>query len=745
MGKFAAFIIRHDRLLFIVMLLCGVLGLMLMPMVEINSDMTRYLPKDSSMNRGIEVIKEEFGNLAMPSTIRVMLTGTGEDKARETARLLGGLENCESAVVTAGALTDQGEEAWLITVSTSFDYSSKEGIGLEKDVKAVVEPLEGVVVSDSTSTMQIPLFIYVLAVLVLVLVLFAFCASWAEPILFLFTIGCAILINMGSNLILGSVSYVTYSLGALFQLVLSMDYSIILMNRFRQEKAVLADNRKAMEKALAGSFTAITGSAFTTMAGLVVLVFMRFRIGADMGIIMAKGVLCSLIGVFFMLPYLIVRFESLIEKSAKGFIRPTFRGLSSFTYRFKKQVLVFFLLLFALVSWIQAKTGVSYSLSPEDKIAEVFPVSNPVIMVYGNEDREKAQELAAQLERRPGIVSVMSYDNTLGKKMDAGEMTDFMSSMADEYLTEEQKDGDVGSMLDMLTPSNMNVLYTMYGAGKGEDPILITPAELVRFISEDVVNNPLAKSFLGEGMAQSVAEFDEKLSDAQGQLMGPEHSLMMINTTLPVEGEDTGALLDLISDNCGAEFTADHHLIGNSPMAWEMEKSFRSELMLITALSVLAIFLVVLISFRRPVIPLILVMTVQCGVFMAISTVRLMGYNIYYLAYLIVQCMLMGATVDYGILMSNYYCELRKTEDIRNAVRYSLERSIHTVLTSGLFMILGTGVIAISPADPTICQICMTISIGAAAVTFLVIFILPSLLSALDRLVTGKKTEQIRR
>ena len=230
-----------------------------------------------------------------------------------------------------------------------------------------------------------------------------------------------------------------------------------------------------------------------------------------------------------------------------------------------------------------------------------------------------------------------------------------------------------------------------------------------------------------------------QLDDGINQLLGKEYSLMMVETSLPTESEETSKFMASITALFDDNLPNKVYLIGNTPMSYEMEQNFNKELLTITLLTAIAIFIVVLFTFRSLLIPAALVLLVQCGVYLTMTVNGLAGYSIYYLALLIVQCILMGATIDYGILFTNYYRENRKTMDIQGALLSAYNGSIHTILTSGLIMVIVTGAIGFSPVDPTIAQICRIISIGALSAILLILFVLPGLIATCDRFVTKDK------
>ena len=207
--------------------------------------------------------------------------------------------------------------------------------------------------------------------------------------------------------------------------------------------------------------------------------------------------------------------------------------------------------------------------------------------------------------------------------------------------------------------------------------------------------------------------------------------------TVPEEGEVTNAFYEKMEKSL-KELSGDYYLVGSSAMNYEMSQTFSKELLLITLLSAGAIFLVVLITFRSLGVPIVLVLLVQTGVYITISAVGFQGYSINYLALLIVQCILMGSMIDYGILYSNYYREARRTCGRPEALKQAYAGAIHTILTSGLIIVTVTGILGQCFGEPTIEQIIQTISIGALSAIILILFVLPGVLACFDRFTAGK-------
>ncbi len=294
---------------------------------------------------------------------------------------------------------------------------------------------------------------------------------------------------------------------------------------------------------------------------------------------------------------------------------------------------------------------------------------------------------------------------------------------------------------DDLDESSVELLYLYRAAVTQSDPAWeLSLDEIFAYLADDLVNDTRFDALLGDDFKDEIADMRAQLSDAIEQMKGAHYSILSFTTNYPEESDETTAFLAALTDYADAHLSGDYYLIGSSPMVYEMQQSFAGEMRLITMLTAIAIFLVVLFTFRSLLIPLLLVLVVQCGVYLTISTCELIGYHIYYLAMLIVQCILMGATIDYGILFTNCYREARRSCTPREACASAYKTASHTIFTSGLIMIIVTAVIALSPADPTIGQICMTVSIGTAAAVLLISFVLPGLLMAFDRFVVKRGT-----
>lgn len=808
MQKLGKFIVSKNKVILAVMLILTAVSAYMMTKVNVNEDMTKYLADSSSMKQGVDLMAEEMGSLSMDSTIRVMFEGLPDEDAYAMKNRLAEIDNVSSVMYIAGNSDYNCDDYKLFVVSTSFGYGTPEEKAIEKTITSDFNEYHMQMVNDNSSKANIPVAVLLGAFIILMIILFTMCGSWIEPFLFLFTIGCAILVNTGTNALLPSVSNITNSIAALLQVVLSMDYSIILMNRYKQEKDKGLDKNSAMANAVNNAISSIASSAFTTIVGLIMLVFMSFKIGADIGIVLAKGVFCSMLCIVTMLPAIILISDGLITKTKKKILEVPMDKIGNFIYKIRYVVVAVFVVLFVAVYFAKDNTELSYANTTADPIADVFPGTERIVMLYANEDDAAVTEYSSTISAYEGIDSAMNFTNSMGSSLKAEDLSKMMISngmgdMMDESIIKAlyyaYYDGDIsfelsindllnyaatdlltnpmiasnlggidpnmiqmvpmflgdmdldapytyeemasalGSLSDMINSDTVALLYLMYGSTQNyDDSWVLRVDEMMNFVANDLANDPRFGGMLSGLMGDVDLGSVDIVEAARSSLQGPNYSMLVITSRLGEESPETDAFYSMLNSWAKDNLTGKYYLIGNSAMVQEMHEGFGKELNSITLLTALAIFIVVAITFRSFILPLILVAVVQCGVYLTITTIGLQGYSINYLALLIVQCILMGATIDYGILYTNYYREHRKAKSTLDTVKSAYNGSIHTILTSGLIMVLVCFIAGRFFEEPTIRAICQTIAIGVLCASILILFLLPGLLATLDKLFTRK-------
>ena len=736
MKKTASFLVEKRKILFCLFLALAASSLLLMGHVRINYDLTKYLSADSRMKQGIRLMDSEFGS-ASASQLRIMFPDLSEDEKPQILEDLAVLDPAVSVSWEPGEKYNR-DGYTLYEITTEYDSHSKEASDLFRTVHNLYDSravATGGSIHEANMPM-LPLYVMIIAVGLVLLLLLLMCSSWFEPVVFMVNIGIAVAINLGTNIVFPDISEYTNSIVGILQLVLSMDYSIILLNRYTQEKEIQPDNLSAMKAALAAAFPAVAGSSLTTFAGLLCLGFMSFKLGADMGFALAKSVIVSLVCIFTVLPSLILISDRWIVKTRKKALHIPVSGCARFGYRRRFVLLIVFLLLFAGAFILKSNTKILYMLQTNNTVEKVFEESHSLVLLYESKDREKISEVLAPLEKDDHITEITSYAGTLGKAYRAEEIAAMFSgenapdpSLIRLVYTDRFADLEDKSVMSLFMASR-----TAY-----DDSWTMTPAELIAWLQDHILDDPRFSAMIPAETRQMIADADHLIRENAARLEGEHYGRVLLTTVYPEDSDETRAFIRSLEDRCGNVLEGESWLIGTSVMNLEMSRTFDAEMNRITLISALAIFLVIALTFRSLVIPLILVLTVQCGIYLTMAFIGLSGGAMYYLAILIVQCILMGAAVDYAILYTSYYRDLRRGSDCCSSICNAYNGSLHTILTSASIMIVAAGILGFVFANPAIGEICLTISRGAISATLLIVFVLPGVLAALDRFIIPRK------
>ena len=1084
-------------ILFALTVVAAAISVVMMFHVNVNADMTKYLPDDSQMKSGLEIITSEFGSSAQMSgaDVHVMFEGMRPNEVPGIRTLLEGYPDVHS--VTYRYSADSTHTVFDLDVPKSMD---QKALG-----KQISTRFGGnCVVETSQDGATPPVSVIVIAAVMIMFILFLMAQAWFEPVIILVTAGLAIALNMGTNALLPSVSITTNFIGSILQAVLSLDYCIVLLNRYRQEQDEHTDKQTAgiaANRAIVKAAPSILSSAFTTVVGLLMLCFMRLKIGADMGIVLAKGVVCSLICTFTAMPALMLLFRRTINFTAKKAYVPNTDRMARFISRHKLPMAVGALILFFGSWYLSSQTTIFFSAEAESKIEEVFPSPNPFVLVYDTQDEDSVCGLVDILMAQPGIHTVISYPTLMSMPLTPAEMANHVRSMLTDFkdfmpegttvpnealdvltpqtmqmlyylrtrdsiqapmafpdlarflhthvasnpLFASYLDDDMKvqiealqSMLDVpaeepqpkpqityhqspiledtvleedtivlpretiapladnlspitdidsltipsmdlnkiavvpfmarlnatrtsavsvemhkltdtaairlpmsvnemsvfigstpfqtklvfayapgkvhkmsplqyvhllvddlfqrkglagmiseeqrtlltqraylmdladrnasLTPSDLNILLRAFGIDnltddellaianppKKETPVAKQPSELdavaimsavvemqrtlhstdttraaasvpkkeepapkhkgpsradlqaelftelvfgghtytpeqmaaklarlmklsnvhsepvtadqmsllydfygsvnsrcdtlrmgfeplLIFACDTLINDPRLASMLPDSAGAKAAEVKVQMKDGLGQLRKDDHSLLVILSSLPAESQQTYDFVDTLTTLADARMPHEHYYVGESVMYAEMRGGFDHEMNMVTLLTIAAIFLIVALTFRSVIVPTILILAVMTAVYVNVVVAGLVSGAMLYLAYLIVQAILMGATIDYGILFANYYRESRKTMLPVDAVCAAYRGSIRTILTSGLIMVIGPGAMALFVDDLMISNIVGCLAVGAFMAVVLTLTLVPAVLVALDRLVVYGK------
>ena len=476
MKKITDYIVNHCYVIFIVFLvltaICGLLSFK----VKINKDIYSYMPADSETSKGLAIMDDEF-DYSATSSYEMMLTDVPEEERENIKDYIASIEGVKKVEFENTDDFVRGEYTrYKITIDAPADSetANKAYHAISDKYRALYETAEAGQVSDyNGSVLQITTAIMAVGFAMIILTIMS--KSWVEPWLFLFAILLAVVVNKGTNIIFPSVSHITDSICAILQMALSMDYAIMLSTRYRQEKAALnnTDKMEAMRRAMRYSFGAISSSSVTTVVGLIVLIFMSFTIGKDMGLVLSKGVILSLVSIFTSLPALLPLFDKAIEKTAKK--SPVFKmkRLGTRCFNLRHIALPLFLVAFVGSFIMKGSTAIDFTASQNNKIKDVFNQPNQLALVYDKNMDEEVTKTCYEFDAREDTKRVLCYGNTINEPEKYNEVVPKINDLSTTEVDTE----------DYLIKA---IFYHYY---KDVDSHEIALDDLVNFLQQEVFPN----------------------------------------------------------------------------------------------------------------------------------------------------------------------------------------------------------------------------------------------------------------
>lgn len=484
MRKVTDFIVKARYVFLTLFVILAIFSLYLGTKVNINEDIMKYLPETSEIKIGKDIMDEEFIEQDS-SVLNVMFKGLSDTEKEDTLKKLESINGVSSVLYEN---TDEyNRDKYTLYVLNVDDYDhSKTAENVYNEVNEMKpEAMSGSIYSEWKPVLQI--WIVVVAIAMAMIILTILSESYIEPWLYLISIGVAVFINKGTNIIFPSVSNITDSIVAILQLALSMDYSIMLSNRYRQEREKEKDKTKAMKNALYNSFKAISSSSITTVVGLLALVFMSFTIGRDLGLVLAKGVVLSLVSIFFCLPGLLVLCDKLIMNSKKKTINFNLKGLGKYSYKTRWVQLVFIIASFIAAYILKGNIGILYTGTQQDEVGKHFPSTNQIAIIYENKYDEIITKYCKSIEDDEKVNQVLCYGNTINEKLAYNELN--------------QKFKDLGQDTE-IDDYLIKIIYYNYYNKNTEDSM--TLSEFTKFIKSDVYSNEKVSESIDDNIKENM-------------------------------------------------------------------------------------------------------------------------------------------------------------------------------------------------------------------------------------------------
>lgn len=670
MKKFYQIIVNNPKKIIVCFLLSAMVSVVLSGMVEVNYDITDYLPEDTASTVSLDILEEEFEG-GIPNA-RVMIKDTTIPEALDYKEQIAACDGVTDVIWLDDAAdilqpietmdqdtveTYYKDNAALFTV-TIEDGKQVQAVDAIRSVIGEDNALTGDAVSTAaatTGTIQEIHMIATFAVLFVFFVLFLTTTSWAEPVLVMIGLGVAILINSGTNLVFGEISFVTNAAGAILQLAVSLDYSVFLIHRFEECLTETATPKEAMVEALCKSTSSILSSGLTTVIGFLALVFMQFQIGPDLGRALAKGVAISLITVFVFMPVLILATQKWLQKSKHRSFLPSFKGFGRVIYRVMIPLVCVFVVLI-VPSYLASNAnnfyyGSSQIYGPETQLGQdtavvegLYGKSDTYVTMVPRGDLATEQELSKALHGIPQVKSVLSYVDTVGVEIPM------------EYL-------------------DTNTL---------------------------------------------------------SQLVSEKYSRFVITVDADYEGEETFELVKKIRDTINAYYPDSYYLAGSGVSTYDLMDTITADTVKVNLIAIGAVFLVLLLTMKSLSLPVILVLAIETAVWINLAIPYFQGNTVFYISYLIISSIQLGATVDYAILFTERYTEFRERMDKKQAIIETVAAVTPSVMTSGVVLAVVGFLLGYLSSHGILAQLGQFLGIGSLLSLSIVLFVLPGLLYLLD-------------
>ena len=739
MYKVAAFIVdkRQGFILFFVIaaIFCAISS----GWVVVNDDITSYLPDTTETRRGLDIMEEEFTTFG---TAKVMVDNITYSEAEDIADRLEKIEG------VSGVEFDDTEDHYKNSAAlfdVTFDGEETDEISVEA-MKTVREELSDydTYISSSVGEGKSDLIAQEMNVVILIvagiilLVLLLTSQTYAEIPVLVLTFGAAAILNKGTNYMLGEISFVSNSIAVVLQLALAIDYAIILCHRYTEERVNL-DAREAVVVALSKSIPEISSSCLTTISGMLAMMFMQFGLGKDLGIVLVKAIFFSLLSVFALMPGLLMMFSKLIDKTHhKNFI-PDVTVIGKFAVKSRYIIAPIFALLLIIGCIASGRCNYVYGYSTlstvkksestiaEERIDEVFGTDNMMVIMVPNGDYEKEGKLLRELESLDITESALGLSNV---EIDDGDyvLTDSLTPRQFAELTD--LDIDIAKLL-----------YTAYAADQesygqivsGLESYSVPLIDMFDFLYEQKEKGYVE---LDADLEKDLDDLNDELTDAKAQLLGENYSRMLIYTNLPEEGEETFAELARIHDVIYKYYPEDSsYLVGDSTSDFDLSSSFVGDSNLISVLTALFVIIILVFTFNSAGLPILLMMVIQGSIWMNFSYPTITNTNIFFLSFLIVSSIQMGANIDYAIVVCTRYNDLKRSMPIKEAAIAAVNQAFPTILTSGSILCTAGSLIGLFSSDCAIASVGECIGRGTLISIILVLIVLPEILVIGDRIV----------
>ena len=737
MKKIASFIVDKRNLFFLLYIVALVFSLFSRNWVEVENDITTYLPEDTETRQGLTVMNDNFITYG---SARVMITNVTSTRAQALADQISDLEGV-SRVTFDDTQDHYRDTAALLDVSFDGTETDERSLAAMEKINALLEPYDSYVdttVGEDTSAdlaKEMGAIVLIAAVIIVVVLTLTSKAYMEVPVLVM-TFGAAALLNMGTNFLCGKISFISNSVTVVLQLALAIDYAIILCHRFSAEHATL-DTREACIEALSKAIPEISSSSLTTISGLAALAFMHFGIGLDMAVVLIKAILLSLLSVFTLMPGLLMLFSKRIDKTQHKELLPKITAIGKFDVKTRFIVPPLFVAITVVACVFANRCPYAYSYNElttakqsekqvaVQKIKHTFGYNNMVAVMVPAGDYDKEGSILETLDKDPRVKSTMGLANI--EAMDGYVLTDALTPRQFSELA--GLDYEVAQLLYTAYATN-NSQYgeLINGIGAYKVPLF----DMFLFLKQQMENGNIR---LDSDIQDTLDDLFDQLDQAKLQLQSDRYSRMVVYLDLPEEGTATEDFMNELHDLVRSYYPEDFYIVGNSTSAIDLSSSFIEDNLLISVLSALFVMLILLFTFKSAGLPVLLILVIQGSIWINFSVPAIRDTPLYFLGYLIVNSIQMGANIDYAIVISSHYTEMKAQYPPKRAIVEALNASFPTIFTSGSILAAAGSLIAVMTTNPVIATIGDCLGRGTIISIVLVLAVLPQILVLGDTVI----------
>ena len=736
MTRFATFIVDKRNLFFLLTIITIIFSAFSRNWVEVESDLAAYLPEESGTRQALDIMEEQFTTYG---TAQVMVANISQDKAEELKSQISGIKGVQS-VEYDNTESHYNNTSALYAVTFDYDESSEDCLASLEEVKSALSPYDIYVSTELGNAEQEAIdhevsVIMVYVAVIIVLVLLFTSQTYAEVPVLILTFVVAMIMNLGTNFLLGKISFVSDSVTSILQLALSLDYAVIFCNRYKEEHQNLPI-REAVIVALSKAIPEIGASSLTTIGGLVAMMFMQFRIGSDMAVCLIKSILFALLTVFTVMPGLLMLFGPLMDRTEHRNFVPKIPFVGKFAYKTRFIVPVLFLIAIVIAFPLSQKCPYAYGESSletpvlnktqiaKNMIRDNFTSTNMLALMVPSGDYEKEAALLHELEEYDEVDYTMGIANV--EAMDGYTLADQLTPR--EFAELAGLDYEVAQVVYAAYA----VQQEDYGQILGNlDSYQVPLIDMFLFVCDQVDSGIVT---LDEEQTALLNDAYTQMTSAKKQLQGTDYSRMLVYLTLPESGEETYHFIDTIRETAGKYYPdGSVYIAGNSTTEYDFQKAFAWDNLVVSVVSILIVLVVLLFTFKSAGMPVLLILVIQGSIWINFSLPYLLDQPLFFMSYLVVSSIQMGANIDYAIVVANRYQELKDQMNHRDAIIETMNFAFPTIITSGTILAVAGTLIGMMTSTASITGIGQNLGRGTIISILLVMFVLPQIL-----LVGGK-------